>query len=60
MNTIALVEKIAHVTTELIYAIACGICLVWQYRHFIGAMILIATLFILGLYGYCYRMETIY
>lgn len=59
MNTLALLEKITHLLTELVYGIAYILYLAWLYRHLIGTMILLSTLFFLGVFGYAIRMEQI-
>ena len=52
MNTLTIIEKIAHLTTELIYAIACLLYLTWQYRCIIITMILFTIMGLIGIIGY--------
>ena len=52
MNTLTIIEKIAYLTTELIYAIACLLYLAWQYRTLIFTMLLFTVMFFIGFFGY--------
>ena len=52
MNTLAIIEKIEYLTTEIIWGIAYILYLTWQYRMLIMTLLLFTAIFFIGLFGY--------
>ena len=52
MNTLAIIEKIEYLTTEIIWVIAYILYLTWQYRTLIFTMLLFTVMFFIGFFGY--------
>ena len=57
MNTLAIIEKIEYLTTEIIWVIAYILHLTWQYRTLIITMLLFTAMFFIGLFGYAIRAD---
>ena len=53
MNTIKLIDTIAHVLTELLYLIAIVLYQAWQYRQLIIFALFMTFMALGGLYVYC-------
>lgn len=59
MLVIKIIDTLSNIITEIFYMVACGLYMAWQYRALIFACGIVATVFFLGLYGYCLRIEGI-